>query len=331
MGIERICCALLLAACGLASAQSIQDYATALDAKGGYDIAVRPKIKPDTAMYVLSGDIEIVNDPDVVIARNKRPRGVTPWATQLLREMDTLAGTTEEPYFGVKLPKHLLKPFEDNARMNGNITVVGRYTNNIEIDMQDGSTRRYPLLTAVAIEIEGATHADSATAQQAKESAEKRARKAKADAAEAARKAEGAEAAAETRNKAEAEVRRKQTENYEASPTGVFSGLLGKSLDEPSLPLNLRIDRLSDGQLSIDLRGANDGCDQPLKLSGQAKLSGGVARFSDGESGSLCRVDLSFTTGHIAVTTHCRRPLTAQADGKRAQPNCTTRGWVTRQ
>lgn len=163
MLIKWACGAMLVGLAAVASAQTIRDYAATLGAAGGYDIAARPKVTPDGAVYVLSGTIELVDGKDTFIAKHRRASPANPWAAQVMREAAILTGQTEEPYFTVKLPAHLARAFAANARINGKVTVVGRYTGNSDLQLTDNTVRAYPVLTAVAIDIEGVVHADANT------------------------------------------------------------------------------------------------------------------------------------------------------------------------
>lgn len=141
------------------SPQSFSEAISYYGSQSGYGIAISPKITPDNALYYIDGHIELTPEPNVAIARNKRATSIDPYTARMLRELQTLSGQTQEPYFGIAIPKELMKAYQGNARMNSQFNVIGAYVGNTEIIMTTKAKKQIPVLRVVAIEFgDGVVH-----------------------------------------------------------------------------------------------------------------------------------------------------------------------------
>lgn len=131
---------------------SFGEAVTYYSAESGYWIAVEPKLKPDGKAYVIDGRIELTPSKSQFIARKKRASSVSPYGNQVLREMQVLTGQTQEPYFSAIFSQPLLEKYQNNARVNGLVNLIGIYQDNTEILMANNTKKTIPVFNIIAVE-----------------------------------------------------------------------------------------------------------------------------------------------------------------------------------
>ncbi len=112
----------------------------AFDAKDGESIVKSPKINPDNKLYHLIGTIEKASgdSPEFIgkIYVNYAYAALSPSILSI------------NPYFYVSIPKELQEDYANNARINGSVSLVGRYVSNTEYSTVSGETKIAPVFDA---------------------------------------------------------------------------------------------------------------------------------------------------------------------------------------
>lgn len=118
---------------------NFEQRAIAMNAKEGYAVAKSPKVKPDGQLYVMSGTIEWAADGKAYF---------------LGRQIGVVMGGLSSARFAVSIPKNLEQYYFENAALNSNFNVIGRYTQNTTYKVYDGSEKKVPVFAAVHFELE---------------------------------------------------------------------------------------------------------------------------------------------------------------------------------
>ncbi|MDV6347125.1 hypothetical protein R2083_06305 [Nitrosomonas sp. Is35] len=130
---------------GTVQPENLQQAKIVFNSKDGENIVISPKLKPDGGLYHLIGTIEKTEEssPEFIgkIYVNYAYAALSP---KLL---------SRNPYFYVKIPaKELQETYFNNARINGSVSLIGRYVSNIEYSTTIKETKVAPLFEAVYLD-----------------------------------------------------------------------------------------------------------------------------------------------------------------------------------
>ncbi|WP_310609300.1 hypothetical protein [Limnohabitans sp.] len=126
------------------------------ESEDGYGIANSPKITPDKGLYSVFGKIELSPSSNSFIARFyfDGMDSPDPRTRQITYESMRLFGRTNLPYFQVRVPNELIKQYNNSARMNSVINVIGVYSGNSEIMMASKQRVQIPVIDALFLQFQ---------------------------------------------------------------------------------------------------------------------------------------------------------------------------------